>query len=159
MTARPGARAVGLPPAARSRDNRPGAMAKNKQPEERAVPDIKHLWLEEVAEHDYDAAFDFLRIRVGRQRAKSLIKKLRAAELTQLRANDILRACDLAPLGIGDPGTHHNMVRTILGKALSPILIVCLTDGKPTIADGYHRVSWAYMISPWAYVPGRLAVE
>jgi hypothetical protein len=46
-----------------------------------------------------------------------------------------------------------------MGKALSPVLLVSLADGKSTIADGYHRVSWAYRISPWAYVPGRLAVE
>jgi hypothetical protein len=76
-----------------------------------------------------------------------------------MRANDILRACDLPALGIDDPGTHHNMVRTIMGKPLSPVLVVSLADGISTIADGYHRVSWAYRISPWAYVPGRLAVE
>jgi len=131
----------------------------NKQPDERAVPDIQHLWLEDVVEHDYDAAFAFLRIRVGKQRAKTLIDNLKNAELTTMRANDILRACDLPALDIDDPGTHHNMVRTILGKPLSPVLVVSLLDGRSTIADGYHRVSWAYRISPWALVPGRLATE
>jgi hypothetical protein len=76
-----------------------------------------------------------------------------------MRANDILRACELSALDIDDPGTHHNMVRTILGHPLSPVLVVCLADGRSTIADGYHRVSWAYRISPWAQVPGRLATE
>jgi hypothetical protein len=135
-------------------------MGKDKQqPDERAVPDIQHLWLEDVVEHDYDAAFAFLRIRVGKKRAKTLIDNLKNAELTTMRANDILRACDLPALDIDDPGTHHNMVRTILGKPLSPVLVVSLLDGRSTIADGYHRVSWAYRISPWALVPGRLATE
>jgi hypothetical protein len=134
-------------------------MAKSKQADERAVPDIRHLWLADVADHDYDAAFDFLQIKVGKKRAKALIRELRGAELVQMRANDILRACSLPALDIDDPGTHHNMVRTILGKSLSPVLVVCLANGTSTIADGYHRVSWAYRISPWAYVPGRLAAE
>jgi hypothetical protein len=134
-------------------------MAKDKQPNERAVPDIKHLWRKDVAKHDFDAAFDFLRIRVGKERAQMLIERLRRADLAQMRANDILRACQLPALELSDPGTHHNMVNTILGKPLSPVLVVSLADGTSTIADGYHRVSWAYQISPWAYVPGRLAVE
>jgi hypothetical protein len=134
-------------------------MAKTKQPDERAVPDIKHLWLKDVEDHDYDAAFDFLRIRVGKRRAKALIEELRAVKVVQMRANDILRACDMPALDIDDPGTHHNMVRTIMRKPLSPVLVVSLAGGSSTIADGYHRVSWAYRISPWAYVPGRLAVE
>lgn len=134
-------------------------MPKVKQPDERAAPDIKHLWLEDVKDHDYDAAFDFLRIRVGKKRAKALIGALRSAELVEMRANDILRACALPALDISDPGTHHNMVTTIMRKPLSPVLVVSLADGTSTIADGYHRVSWAYRISPWAYVPGRLAAE
>ncbi|MGA2448242.1 MAG: hypothetical protein ABTD50_06185 [Polyangiaceae bacterium] len=132
---------------------------KIQQPEERAVPDIKHLWLDDVADHDYAAALSFLRIRIGEKRAKSLVDRLRGVKLTQMRANDILRACDLPALAIDDPGTHQNMVKTILGKPLSPVLVVSLADGISTIADGYHRVSWAYRISPWVYVPGRLATE
>ena len=130
-----------------------------RAPDERAVPDLKHLWLKDVVDHDYDAAFDFLRIRVGKKRANSLVERLRGVKLVQMRAHDILRACDLPALAIDDPGTHQNMVRTILGKPLSPVLVVSLADGTSTIADGYHRVSWAYRISPWAFVPGRLATE
>jgi hypothetical protein len=134
-------------------------MAKHKEPDDRAVPDIKHVWLKDVEDHDYDAALTFLRIRLGNKRAKALIARLRSADVQHMRANDILRACSLDPLGIDDPGTHHNMVKTILRKPLSPVLVVCLADETSTIADGYHRVSWAYRISPWAYVPGKLAVE
>jgi hypothetical protein len=134
-------------------------MAKTHQPEERLAPDIKHLWLNDVEEHDYDAAFAFLRIRVGKKRAKALVERLRGAQLVLMRANDILRACELTALDIGDPGTHHNMVKTILRKPMSPVLVVSFENGTSTIADGYHRVSWVYRISPWVYVPGRLAVE
>ena len=132
---------------------------KKRQGDGRTVPDIKHLWLKDVEEHDYEAALSFLRIRVGKKRARALVERLRAADLVRMRANDVLRACGLAALDIGDPGTHENMVRTILGGAMSPVLVVSLADGTSTIADGYHRVSWAYRISPWAMVPGRLATE
>ena len=128
-------------------------------PDERAVPNIKHLWFSDVEEHDYDAAFDFLRICIGKKRAGKIVDLLRKESLIEMRANDIMRACELKALGIEDPGTHHNMVKTIMGKPLSPVLVVTLANGKSTIADGYHRVSWAYKISPWVYVPGRLAVE
>ncbi len=134
-------------------------MARIKQTDDRSIPDIKRLWMKDVAGHDYDAAFDFLRIRVGEKRANALIRSLRAVKLVPMRANDILRACQLPALDIDDPGTHRNMVKTIIGKRLSPVLVVSLRDGTSTIADGYHRVSWAYRISPWVYVPGRLAVE
>jgi hypothetical protein len=134
-------------------------VAKTKHYDDLAIPDIKHLWLKDVAERNYDAAFAFLRIRIGEKRAKALIKGLRAAKLVRMRANDVLRACNLPALDIDDPGTHRHMVRTITGRPLSPVLVVNLADGTSTIADGYHRVSWAYRISPWVYVPGRLAVE
>ena len=127
--------------------------------DERAIPDIKHLWRKDVAAHDYEAAFDFLRIRVGRARAKALVERLREAKLVKMRANDVLRACDLVPLDITDPGTHHNMVKTIRRIAISPVLVVTLSNGTSTIADGYHRVSWAYSISPWVEVPGKLVSE
>jgi len=53
-----------------------------------------------------------------------------------MRANDILRACDLTPLAISDPGTHHNMVKTIIRKPLSPVLVVSLADGRSTNRGG-----------------------
>jgi len=134
-------------------------MAKKNQQDERAVPEIKRLWQHRVEDHDYDAALAFLSLRVGVKRAKMLVRRLRDAEIIQMRANDILRACQLPALDINDPGTHHNMIKTIVGKRLSPILVVTLVNGTSTIADGYHRVSWAYWISPWVFVPGKLATE
>jgi hypothetical protein len=134
-------------------------MGADKRPDERAIPDIKHLWLPDVEEHDYDAAMTFLRIRLGKKREKALVDRLRKAALVEMRANDILRACELPALGIDDPGTHHNMVKTIMRLPLSPVLVVSLANETCTIADGYHRVSWAYRVSPWVYVPGRLATE
>jgi hypothetical protein len=134
-------------------------MAKKKQPDARALLDIRHLWLKDVEEHDYDSALSFLRLKVGKKRAKALVEKLRGVEIVQMRANDILRACGLAALEISDPETHQNMVLTIQRKPISPVLVVSLADGTSTIADGYHRVSWANQISPLALVPGRLVAE
>jgi hypothetical protein len=134
-------------------------MATSKSFDERFIPNIKHLWRKDVADHDYDAALTFLHIHVGRKRASALVARLRKADVVRMRANDVLRACDLEPLSVSDPGTHHNMVKTILGMPLSPVLVVSFIGGTSTIADGYHRVSWAYRISPWVEVPGKLVSE
>jgi len=134
-------------------------MAKHKRSIEIEVPEIKHLWHKQVEENDYHAALAFLSLKVGTRRAKALVKKLRSAEIVPMRANDILRASALPALDMTDPGTHRNMIKTIEGRRLSPILVVTFANGTSTIADGYHRVSWAYQISPWVLVPGKLATE
>jgi hypothetical protein len=102
------------------------------------------LWLPEVEEHDYQAAKNYLSIA----KPKINPERLRKAELTERRANDILRACRQPVLPMSDPGVHKNLLRALAGKKLSPVLIV---DGD--IADGYHRVSFAYWISPSLLVP------
>jgi hypothetical protein len=82
-----------------------------------------------------------------------LVKKLRAAEITQRRANDVLRACGRDPLDLDDPGVRRDLVTIAQGNKLSPVLIVYEKDGGPDIADGYHRVSLAYRLDPFAVIP------
>lgn len=55
-------------------------------------------WQKDVVGHDFDAAEAFLSIRLDPDKAKSLVKRLRDAPLTERRANDILRACGREPL-------------------------------------------------------------
>jgi hypothetical protein len=81
------------------------------------------------------------------------VKKLRAAEITQRRANDVLRACNREPLNLDDLGIRRDLVTIAQGKKLSPILVVYDKDGGPDIADGYHRVSLAYRLDPFAVIP------
>jgi hypothetical protein len=118
-------------------------------------------WKDEVEDHDYQAAFNFLSIAWGEDRARLAVKLLRRAESTTRRANDILRAAGLEPLPITDPGVHKDLVKVLSDKKLSPILMVsCETKGGSflaVIADGYHRVCLTYDLAPGDQVPMKLA--
>jgi len=116
-------------------------------------------WEKVVAPHDFEAALAYLSLRFDEDRAKKLVKKLRSAEITQRRANDVLRACNREPLELNDPGVLRDLVAIAQGKKLSPVLVVYAKDGGPDIADGYHRVSLAYRLNPFAMVPLRIAAS
>src|SRR5580700_11967289 len=108
-------------------------------------------WRKDVADHDYAAASSYLSIRYGESRAKQVSEKLRKLPVIQRRANDILRATQRDPLPLSDPGVLRDLQKVLAGEKLSPVLI---SDGD--IADGYHRVSLAYALDPFADVPLKL---
>ncbi len=112
-------------------------------------------WLEDVAEHDYDAAHNYLSLKFDEKRASEIVDRMKKAKLASRRANDILRATGLPALPLTDPGVQRDLLKLLSGEKLSPVL-VC--DQKPgaDIADGYHRVSLAYNIDPFISVPLRL---
>lgn len=112
-------------------------------------------WLKDVAEHDYDAAYNYLSLRFDKKRAGEIVERIKKAKVTSRRANDILRATGLPPLPLTDPGVQRDLLKLLNGEKLSPVL-VC--DQKPgaDIADGYHRVSLAYNIDPFMNVPLKL---
>ena len=112
-------------------------------------------WLADVAEHDYEAAYNYLSLKFDNERADEVVANLKKAKLTSRRANDILRATGLPALPLTDPGVQRDLLKLLNGEKLSPVL-VC--DQKPgaDIADGYHRVSLAYNIDPFMSVPLRL---
>ena len=112
-------------------------------------------WLADVADHDYDSAYNYLSLRLDPDRAKLAVKALKKVKITNRRANDILRACGYPPLPLSDPGVHKDLLKSGTAK-LSPILVVSFESGGD-IADGYHRVSLAYNIDPFSDVPLRLA--
>ncbi len=119
-------------------------------------PDPTIRWKKDVAAHDFDAAEAFLSIRLTPENAKRLVGRLRDASLTERRANDILRACRREPLPLSDPGVLRDLVKLASGEKLSPVLVVSFDD-VADIADGYHRVSLAYALDPFAAVPLRIA--
>ena len=121
-----------------------------------ADPEPPIRWKKDVVSHDYDAAEAFLSIRLDPRRAKRLVKALKQAEVTQRRANDILRASRREPLPLTDPGVLQAFTKVASGDKLSPVLVGSLDDGAE-IADGYHRVSLAYALDPFALVPLRMA--
>jgi hypothetical protein len=113
-------------------------------------------WLADVADHDFDAAFNYLSIKYDDATAKKLVRKLKDTKIITRRSNDILRACGLTPLPLSDPGVRRDMDKVFAGKKLSPVLVEKLPTGAD-IADGYHRVSLAYDLDPYAEIPLRLA--
>jgi hypothetical protein len=112
-------------------------------------------WLDDVVGHDFDAALAYLSLKFDEKQAAAAVGRLRKAEVTRRRANDILRACSLVALPLDDPGVRRDLVNAVSGKRLSPVLVVSTDDGGD-IADGYHRVSLAYHLDPFGDVPLRI---
>ena len=108
-------------------------------------------WRKDVAEHDYAAAASYLSIRFGETRAEKVSAELRKLPVISRRANDILRATGRDPLPLSDPGVLRDLQKVLSGEKLSPILLA-----ESDIADGYHRVSLAYALDPYALVPLKL---
>jgi hypothetical protein len=113
-------------------------------------------WLDEVAEHDYTAAENYLSIKYDQATVAEAVKKLRAASLVIRRANDILRAAGLEAAQLDDPGVMQDLVKVVEGEPLSPVLVVNAGPGAD-IADGYHRVSLIYRLDPYGEIPLKLA--
>jgi hypothetical protein len=108
-------------------------------------------WRRDVAKHDYAAASSYLSIRFGESRAQEVAEKLQKLPVIHRRANDILRAVRREPLPLSDPGVLRDLQKVLAGDKLSPVLV---SEGD--IADGYHRVSLAYALDPFADVPLKL---
>lgn len=109
-------------------------------------------WKKDVEHHDYAAASTYLSIRFGEGRAQKVAEDLQKRPVIMRRANDILRATGRVPLPLSDPGVLKDLKKVLAGEKLSPVL---LAEGD--IADGYHRVSLAYALDPYAEVPLKLA--
>ncbi len=136
-------------------------MAKNKTKKAKggtSPPRSESLglrWLDDVAAHDFDAALAYLSLKLDEKQATVSVGRLRKAEVTRRRANDILRACSLVALPLDDPGVRRDLLNAVSGKRLSPVLVVSTGD-RSDIADGYHRVSLAYHLDPFGDVPLRI---
>jgi len=108
-------------------------------------------WKKDVAHHDYAAASSYLSVRFGESRAQEVSEKLQKLPVITRRANDILRATRRDPLPLSDPGVLKDLKKVLAGQKLSPVLVA-----EEDIADGYHRVSLAYCLDPYADVPLKL---
>lgn len=109
-------------------------------------------WRKDVAHHDYAAATNYLSVRTGQSRAEEVSQKLQKLPVITRRANDILRATRREPLPMSDPGVLNDLKKVLAGQKLSPVLVA-----EGDIADGYHRVSLAYCLDPYAEVPLKLS--
>jgi hypothetical protein len=108
-------------------------------------------WKKDVAQHDYAAASSYLSIRFGEKRAEQVAAELRKLPVITRRANDILRATGREALPLSDPGVLKDLKKVLSGEELSPILVA-----EADVADGYHRLSLAYALDPYADVPLKL---
>ena len=120
-------------------------------PDEPAVA-VHIKWRQTVAEHDYAAAAAYLSLKLGDDAVEKTVGRLRDAKLTSRRANDILRAAGLSPAPLDDPGVMKDLIKAVEGEELSPVLVLSGKRGSD-IADGFHRVSLAYRLDPYAVVP------
>ena len=118
-------------------------------------PRVRIRWAAEVADHDYAAAHAYLSLKLDGESVEKAVKRLRKAELTRRRANDILRAAGQTAAPLDDPGVLKDLIRAIEGERLSPVLVISAKKGAD-IADGFHRVSLVYRLDPYAMVPLKL---
>lgn len=100
-------------------------------------------------EHGLEAAYNFLALELSHRAARWARDPAMWGENWEARANDVLRAAHLPALPITDPGVHKNVLKLMGGYKLEPVLLVNWSD-RPglLIADGYHRVSAVYLLSP-----------
>ena len=108
-------------------------------------------WKRDVDQHDYAAASSYLSIRFGEGHAAKVAGELQKLPVISRRANDILRATGRTPLPLSDPGVLKDLKKVLAGEKLSPILVA-----QGDVADGYHRLSLAYALDPYAEVPLKL---
>ena len=108
-------------------------------------------WKSDVDQHDYAAAASYLSIRFGEGRAEKIAAEFKKLPVISRRANDILRATGRDPLPLSDPGVLKDLKKVLAGEKLSPVLVA-----EADIADGYHRVSLAYALDPYAVIPLKL---
>lgn len=116
-----------------------------------ATPGEYLRWKKDVDPHDYDAASSYLSIRFGEGHAGKVAAELRRLPVISRRANDVLRATGRTPLPLNDPGVLKDLKKVLAGQKLSPILVA-----EADIADGYHRLSLAYALDPYAVIPLKL---
>lgn len=112
-------------------------------------------WANTVDAKHYDAALAYLSLKYTPDQARELVDALKRARTSVRHAGDILRASRLKPLKLKDPGVQHEADKVKDGKSLQPVLVISLPVWSD-IADGYHRVSYAYAQDPFAPVVAKV---
>lgn len=114
-------------------------------------------WLDEPVAKDYDAAQKYLELLCEPKKARSLVKKLKRADMSAYAAKDILRASGtlLSDIQAFDWTKQQSEIRS--GEPLSPILLVRRDDGNRLIvADGFHRMCAVFSTDEHVVVPCKI---
>jgi hypothetical protein len=115
-------------------------------------------WLNTPVDEDYASAARYLSLLFKPRRCRKLVRKLRAATLSEYPAKDILRASRtrMSEVDEFDWGRQQQQIRQ--GEALGPILIVRQNDGSGLIvADGFHRMCALFAEDELIKVPCKIA--
>lgn len=111
------------------------------------VRDVK--WLDDAEEEDYAAATHYLSLLDTPKNVDKAVAELRAAQVTEFKATDLLRAAQLTVPKSNDRPTREQVKKIKNGEAISPVLLIRVGALKKVIvADGFHRVCAAYDIDP-----------
>lgn len=113
-------------------------------------------WADDVDDDHYGSAYDYLSLHWLPKQAGPAVEALRKASLVKFQPGDILRAAGLPALPLDDTQVRRELLRALNDGKIQPILCVNLEHGL-VIADGYHRVSFAYHLSPFRKMPLKLA--
>ncbi len=98
-------------------------------------------WLDNLSKEDCLAAKTYLSLIYEEKKAAAYAKRIRFAQISQYRAEDILRASELPVLDPNDKDVRKNRKKIAAKKKLSPVLLVRDPNReKVIIADGYHRL-------------------
>src|SRR4051794_3699423 len=99
-------------------------------------------WLSSPVDSDYDSAERYLSLLFKPRKCRKLLRKLRAAPMSEVAAFDWSR--------------QQQQIRD--GEALGPILIVRQNDGAGLIiADGFHRMCALFAEDELIKVPCKIA--
>ncbi|MDQ2847091.1 MAG: hypothetical protein M3Y77_12230 [Actinomycetota bacterium] len=117
------------------------------------------LWQQVPQEHDYPAAGSYLSMLAGRKTVRRLVKALRKAPVTHLKAKDILRAAGLPLLPLDNVHVAADLAAVKAGQPLSPCLMIrgdLGADVAAQIGDGYHRVCASYYTDENTDIPVKI---
>jgi hypothetical protein len=120
-----------------------------------SVPKI--LWKDDVEEHDYVAADEYMKLLFWRSNRKQTLKNLRQVKIETFYAKDVLRASGLPALNALNVHVRSDVAKVGKREKLSPILLGKLFN-ELVILDGYHRVCAVHSLSENERIPCRLAV-
>ena len=119
--------------------------------------DARIKWLDKPEEHDYPAAASYLSLIYDGRTAARLVQQLRRAPVTEFKAKDIFRASSLPLLGVSNFHVEKDRKKILKGQKLSPLLLVRdRRNGKPIIADGFHRLCAIYSFDEDAVIPCKI---
>jgi len=117
----------------------------------------KIKWLAQPEANNYPAANSYLNLFFDDDTAGTMVKKLKAAKVSQFKAKDIFRASALSLLGVSNSHVQKDRKKIKKQIKLSPLLLVRnSSNGRIIIADGYHRLCAIYSFDEDALIPCKI---